>query len=101
MISVAAIATVGAGLLLAYMLWRLIKGPAAHLPLGTKVPPVIGGYIPWLGCAITFGKEPLWFVGKAYKKVNQLAVCTSWLISVCMQSCSMVQTAVLTLAFNV
>ena len=62
---------VGAMLLLpalTYLYWRISRGPGASLFRG-KVPPVEGGWIPWLGCALTFGKEPLWFIKKAHKKV--------------------------------
>jgi len=33
-----------------------------------KYPPVIKGWIPWLGCAIDFGKEPLNFIKKSTEK---------------------------------
>ncbi len=66
---VAVVAAVGAGLAFFYMLWRLAKGPGARLPKGSKLPPVEGG-LPWIGCAKAFGKEPLWYIGKAHKKVT-------------------------------
>jgi len=33
-----------------------------------KKPPVIKGWIPWLGCAIDFGKAPLYFIKKSSEK---------------------------------
>ena len=54
----------GAVLLLA-VLWRLLRAK----PSG-PFPPVKDGWIPWLGCAIEFGKEPLFFVQKAQKEVR-------------------------------
>ena len=33
-----------------------------------KYPPVIKGWIPWFGCAIDFGKEPLNFIKKSTEK---------------------------------
>lgn len=57
----------GAVLLLA-VLWRLLRAK----PSG-RLPPVKDGWIPWLGCAIEFGKEPLFFVQKAQKEVRGVA----------------------------
>lgn len=54
----------GAVLLLA-VLWRLLRAK----PSG-RLPPVKDGWIPWLGCAVEFGKEPLFFVQKAQKEVR-------------------------------
>ena len=71
MAAVEIIAVVGAGLLFLYLLWRLAKGPSAHVPYGSKLPPVQGG-LPWIGCAMQFGKEPLWYIGKSYSKVMLL-----------------------------
>ena len=62
----------GGVLLLAYLLyWRVSKGPGAGLARGSscKLPPVEGGWVPWVGCAIAFGKEPLWFIRRAHEKV--------------------------------
>ena len=39
---------------------------------GKLLPPVQGGPIPWLGCAINFGKEPLSFINWAHQKVRSL-----------------------------
>jgi len=38
-----------------------------HIP--NKQPPCYGGWIPWLGCAIEFGKCPLYFIEECRKKV--------------------------------
>lgn len=69
------VAVICAGGLLLYLLWRLARGPSAHLhlPQGSKLPPVQGG-IPWVGCALEFGKEPLWYIGKSHNKVQNLHV---------------------------
>ena len=68
--AVAMLATVAAGVAFFYALWRLAKGPGAHLPKNYKLPPVERGWMPWIGCARTFGKEPLWFIGKCQEKVS-------------------------------
>lgn len=59
---------------LAYLYWRLSRGPGASLLSGSKLPPVEGGWVPWLGCALDFGKEPLWFIRKAHEKVQTAVV---------------------------
>lgn len=63
------IAVIGAGLLFLYMLWRLVRGPGAYVPFGSKLPPIQGG-LPWIGCIKEFGKEPLWYIGKSIDKVS-------------------------------
>ena len=35
-----------------------------------RLPPVKSGWIPWVGCAIPFGKEPLWFIQQTRKEVR-------------------------------
>lgn len=35
-----------------------------------NLPPCYSGWIPFLGCAVEFGKEPLRFIEKMRKKVN-------------------------------
>ena len=35
-----------------------------------RLPPVKSGWIPWVGCAIQFGKEPLWFIQQTRKEVS-------------------------------
>ena len=36
----------------------------------TKYPPVCKGWIPWLGCAVEFGKRPLNFIEQKRKEVK-------------------------------
>ena len=33
-------------------------------------PPCYSGWIPWLGCAIEFGKAPLYFIEESRRKVK-------------------------------
>jgi len=33
-------------------------------------PPCIGYWLPWIGCALEFGKEPLYFIERARRKVS-------------------------------
>lgn len=56
--------------LLAYLYWRVSRGPASRLSFGAKPPPVQGGWFPWLGCALDFGKEPLWYIKSTHDKVK-------------------------------
>ena len=35
-----------------------------------KNPPSRGGLLPWIGCAITFGKAPLLFIEESRKKAG-------------------------------
>ena len=35
-----------------------------------KYPPICKGWIPWLGCAIEFGKQPLDFIEQKRKEVH-------------------------------
>ncbi|XP_013405648.2 24-hydroxycholesterol 7-alpha-hydroxylase-like [Lingula anatina] len=35
-------------------------------------PPILKGWVPWLGCAVEFGKAPLWFIQKAKCKLGPL-----------------------------
>lgn len=57
-------------LVLAYLYWRISRGPGSRLSFGAKLPPVQGGWVPWLGCALDFGKEPLWYIKRTHDKVN-------------------------------
>lgn len=58
-------------LLLSYLCWKVSRSPGAScLPRGCKLPPVEGGWVPWVGCAVAFGKEPLWYIKKTHEKVN-------------------------------
>ena len=60
----------GALLLLSYLWWRLSRGPGASLWSGARSPPVQGGWLPWVGCAVDFGREPLWYIKKTQEKVG-------------------------------
>jgi len=33
-------------------------------------PPCLGYWKPWIGCALEFGKEPLYFIERARRKVS-------------------------------
>lgn len=35
-----------------------------------KLPPVRSGWLPWLGCALEFGKEPLNFIKRTKDEVR-------------------------------
>lgn len=35
-----------------------------------KLPPVRSGWLPWLGCALEFGKEPLSFIKRTKDEVT-------------------------------
>ena len=35
-----------------------------------QLPPQRSGLVPWLGCALAFGKEPLFFIQKTRKEVR-------------------------------
>lgn len=55
--------------------WRLSRGPGwtQLLQFGArKLPPVQGGWLPWLGCALSFGKQPLHYINITHKKVCTL-----------------------------
>ncbi len=60
-------------LVFGYLWWRLSRGPGAHVPRGARLPPLEGGWLPWIGCALEFGKAPLWHIKKAHKKVINIA----------------------------
>ena len=36
-----------------------------------KLPPLRSGWLPWLGCALEFGKEPLNFIKRTRDEVTQ------------------------------
>lgn len=54
--------------LLAYVCWKLSSRD------GKLHPPVEGGWVPWLGCAVAFGKEPLWYIKKTHEKVGMTCI---------------------------
>ena len=70
------ISTVIVGLISLVVCWKLLKSQAFVNFLlswsGKILPPVQGGHIPWLGCAVSFGKEPLHFIQRTHKKVVKL-----------------------------
>ena len=50
---------------LLYLLVRLLKGRWRR----QNLPPERSGWIPWLGCALDFGKAPLFFIQETREKV--------------------------------
>ena len=38
-------------------------------------PPCLGYWQPWIGCAVEFGKEPLYFIERARRKVSFFFIC--------------------------
>ena len=34
-----------------------------------RCPPVKDGWLPWIGCAVRFGKEPLYFIQRTREEV--------------------------------
>ena len=56
-------------LVLFVALWRLPRRSG-----GARLPPVKGGWIPWVGCAVPFGKEPLHFIQRTKEEVTGAAV---------------------------
>ena len=69
---VAAAVVIGGLALLATLLW-LVRSNSARLP------PVKGGWMPWVGCAIPFGKEPLWFIQRTKEEVSPALVAAGYL----------------------
>jgi len=39
-----------------------------------KLPPIRTGWLPWLGCALEFGKEPLHFIKRTRDEVEDVFV---------------------------
>jgi len=72
----AAAVVIGGLALLAAVLW-LVRSNSSRR---TRLPPVKGGWIPWVGCAIPFGKEPLWFIQRTRKEVSAGldGICKNW-----------------------
>lgn len=59
----------GAGVLLvAYLCWKVWRGPGASVGRVCKLPPVQRGWLPWLGCALDFGKQPLNYIKQTNDK---------------------------------
>ena len=48
----------------------LLKNAVASRGVG-KLPPIRSGWLPWLGCALEFGKEPLNFIRKTKIEVTR------------------------------
>ena len=63
---VVAAVVIGGLALLTTLLW-LVRSNSIHR---TRLPPVKGGWMPWVGCAIPFGKEPLLFIEQTRKEVS-------------------------------
>ena len=64
---VVAAVVIGGLALLTALLW-LVRSNSIHRR--TRLPPVKGGWMPWVGCAIPFGKEPLLFIEQTRKEVS-------------------------------
>lgn len=56
----------GAPLLL-YAMWRLWN---MHKRSNAQHPPVQSGWLPWIGCAVDFGREPLYYIDRTRKKAR-------------------------------
>lgn len=56
--------------LLLYVAAQVYKNKQIHAAAG--LPPCNSGWIPFLGCAVEFGKEPLNFIEDMRKKVTSL-----------------------------
>ena len=50
-----------------YGLWSILSRVTSR---GKRYPPVRSGWIPWLGCAIAFGKAPLLFIQETRDKAS-------------------------------
>ncbi|ESO89269.1 hypothetical protein LOTGIDRAFT_106561 [Lottia gigantea] len=50
---------------------KLIKNQAT----GLKYPPVYEGWLPWIGCAMEFGKQPLEFIHKKQQDLGPVFTC--------------------------
>lgn len=60
-------AVVGALGLVSFLAW-LLRAQRRRQDL----PPERSGWLPWLGCAVDFGKAPLFFIQKTRKEVGSL-----------------------------
>ncbi len=67
------LALLASSLVFGYLWWRLSRGPGAHVPRGARLPPLEGGWLPWIGCALEFGKAPLSFIGRMQEKVSHIS----------------------------
>ncbi len=64
--------TIILGLLVLFVCWKFWNSQLVInyiLLCSRKLPPLQGGSIPWAGCAISFGREPLHFIRKSHEKV--------------------------------
>ena len=66
-VALASVVAVVGGLTLISTLSWLVR---SNLGGKERLPPVKSGWIPWVGCAIPFGKEPLWFIQQTRKEVS-------------------------------
>ena len=56
----------------------VIYGSASR---GGNCPPVRTGWLPWLGCAVEFGKEPLNFIKRTKDEVHVTVCCSCNVVS--------------------
>lgn len=69
-IAVIVAAFVGAAVLL-YVLWHVLAQQfGLFRGKGVRYPPVQTGWIPWVGCALSFGREPLLSIQQSREKVH-------------------------------
>ena len=54
----------------------------------TKYPPICKGWIPWLGCAIEFGKRPLDFIDHKRKQVGRSIIFHLFFLCFCFFLCN-------------
>lgn len=59
----------GAPLLL-YVLWRFWRTCKHTSNAPGRLPPVQSGWLPWIGCAVDFGREPLYYIDRTRKKAS-------------------------------
>ena len=57
-------------LILAGLITLLVVKRVAASRGPDKLPPVRSGWLPWLGCALEFGKEPLNFIKRTRDEVT-------------------------------
>ena len=55
--------------LVLYMVIRVYK--RGQISTASGLPPCNSGWIPYLGCAVEFGKQPLQYIDSMYKKVRR------------------------------
>ena len=76
-IAFAAALCLGGLILLLFALWHVLtrthNGVLRTLWLnkGVHYPPVQSGWFPWVGCAVSFGREPLFYIQRTREKVRK------------------------------